>query len=197
MTRSLTFAALVSTFALACGGSGGETARPRSADPLTEEERTVFEDGADFVADPTVLEGRWRENWSRDLDLRVSHADVVSLVTIHTLRTDVDLDRRTTFRLLFRTDRDILGGVDEDVTLRAFEGDPGYSSLAGNEQRVLNQPFVLFLKWGQAEGSEEVVPHWHLSPAADGVVERVEYLAERRRGIQRDRGNSRTVRVTN
>ena len=195
MSRSLSSVVLLSLL-LACGGGAAESARPRSADPLTEEQATVFEDGVDFVADPTVLEGAWRESWTRELDLRVSDANAVALVTVHTLRTDVDLDRRTTFRLLFNVERTLLGSVDPDLTLRVVEGDAGFASLTGNEQRILNQPFVLFLRWAQAPGSEEVVARWHLSPAADGVVDRVEYLAERRRGVQREH-QQRTVRSVN
>ncbi|HJL02539.1 MAG TPA: hypothetical protein RMH85_24860 [Polyangiaceae bacterium LLY-WYZ-15_(1-7)] len=178
---------LALSFALAaCGGSGEEVLL---GSPLTAEERRYFEDGVDFVADPESLEGQWRRDWSQELDQRVRRADVIAYVTIQTVRTDQDLDRRTTMRLFPRAERNLVGELPEDVVLRSREGEMGFGTLEGNEPRLLNQEFVLFLKWDRPEGATEARPAWHLSPQVEQVTSRTEYLIERRREIQvRERG---------
>lgn len=170
----------------ACGGSSEEVVQGA---PLTAEEAGYFENGVDFVADPEALEGQWREDWSRELDQRIRRSDVVAYVEIETLRTDVDLDRRTTYRLFVREEQALLGEVPADLMLRSKQGDRGYGTLGNNEHRLLNGHFVLFLKWELPEGASELVPRWHLSPNVDSVAQRVEYLLERRREVQvRERG---------
>lgn len=178
---------LVLAFVLsACGGSSEEVVQGA---PLTSEEAVFFENGVDFVADPEALEGQWREDWSRELDQRVRRSDVMAYIEVTTLRTDVDLDRRTTYRLFVSAEQELLGEVPEDLMLRSKQGDGGYGTLGNNEHRLLNGKFVLFLKWELPEGASELVPRWHLSPNVDSVSQRVEYLLERRREVQvRERG---------
>ena len=170
----------------ACGGSSEDVVQGA---PLTAEEQVFFENGVDFVADPEALEGQWRQDWSTELDQRIRRSDVVAYVKVSTLRTDVDLDRRTTFRLFVDEERELLGEVPAELMLRSKEGDRGYGTLRNNEQRLLNGRFVLFLKWELPEGASELVPRWHLSPNVEAVAQRVEYLLERRREVQvRERG---------
>ena len=151
----------------------------------------LFDDGVDLIGDPDVLEGRWREDWSRELDERVSAADVVSVVRVVTLRTDTDLERRTTFRLLVEEVDDIIGELPDETALASRQGDGGYVTIEGNERRILDKEFVLFLEWEQAEPGARVRGRWHLSPNTEAVTKRVEYLAERRRGIEREQPNRR------
>jgi len=177
--------------ALACGGASVPD-RPQTAPPLTAEEEQLFEDGVDFVGDPETLEGRWRQDWSRELDQRVRRSDVVARVTVETLRTDTDLDRRVTYRLVVASEETYIGTFPRDLTLSSMEGDSGYGTLAGNDRRILDQDFVLFLKWAGAEG--EVVPRWHHSPASEQVVTRTEWLLDRRRADERpQQGTTRTI----
>ncbi|MBW2463145.1 MAG: hypothetical protein JRH11_15955 [Deltaproteobacteria bacterium] len=179
--------------ALAACGGGTEG---RTIQPFTGEHAEVFEDGVDFVADPDALEGRWREDWSRDLDRRVTWSDGVLLLTIGTIRTDSDLDRQRTYRLIAQVDRVILGEGDEgfsgEIELKVREGEAGFGTVDGNERQLLDQPFVGFVRWHQTDAGE-VVPRWHLSPATTPVVSRVEYLAESRRDVRRERGRTTTV----
>lgn len=179
-------------------GCGSSTAPTRTISPFTAEDARFFEDGVDFVADPEALEGRWREDWSEELDGRIGLADFVGLVTVTTMRTDTDLDRHTTYRLITTVERELLGDSDEEITLTIREGEAGFGTIAGNERRILNQPFIAFLKYYQREGTEGeagVDAHFHLSPATEGVVRRAEYLLERRRGVRRERQGRRTVIV--
>ena len=179
-----TFCFVLSALAAACATSPS-TSAPTTGVPLAEGERALFDDGVDFVGDPSVLEGRWRDDWSRELDERVTRADVVSYIRVHALRTDTDLERRTTYRLLIDEVDDVLGGLPEELALASLEGDGGFATIDGNEDRILDQEFVLFLKWEQREPDAEVRARWHLSPHTEQVTARVEYLAERRRGVAR------------
>ena len=188
--RVVAYTGFAVTLLGACGGSS-EGQRPAHVPALSAEDRALFEDGIDFVADPEVLEGRWRDDWSRELDQRVRRSDIVARVTINTVRTDTDLDRRVTLRLLPEADHTYVGTFPEDLALLSREGEPGFGTVEGNERRILNHPFILFLKWDQPDADQNVVPRWHLSPAEEPVVQRTEYLLERRRGHDRDRGERR------
>src|SRR5690349_7765110 len=88
------------TVLTACGGAQEPVAVVTS--PFTSEHAAVFEDGLDLVRDPRVLEGQWLSSWEDEIDRRVTLSDVVALVTVRTLRTDVDLDQRRTYRLVSR-----------------------------------------------------------------------------------------------
>ena len=166
--------------AFACGGS-----EPILGAPFTPEDQQYFDDGVDLIGDPESLEGRWREDWATELDQRVRRADSIIYVRIRTLRTDVDLDRRTTYRLFPESERALLGSLPEDLVLAAREGDAGYAAIRQNEPRILGNALVLFLKWDRPEGAATATARWHLSPATEQVTSRVEYLLERRRGVER------------
>lgn len=174
----------------ACGGGGTEV----HLTPFTAEQREVFEDGVDFVADPQGLEGRWREDWTRDLDRRVTWADVIAIVTVRTMRTDTDPNQRTTFRLMAEIGRSLLGDAPPDVEMVVRQDSMGFDTVDGNHRQILDTEFIAFLKWYENENGD-VKPHWHLSPSSDPVVSRTEYLIERRRDIPRRRDNVRTTTI--
>ena len=174
----------------ACATSTAVTA-PTTGAPMTAEDRVLFDDGVDFVGDPAVLEGRWRDDWSHELDERVTQADVISYVRVQALRTDMDLERRTTYRLLVDEIESIVGELPEELGLASLQGDGGFTTIEGNEDRILDQELVLFLKWEQPEPGADVRARWHLSPYTEQVTGRVEYLAERRRGVEREQPERR------
>lgn len=190
--RSRTVIALVFATAAWTTACGGPPPAP-TGHPFSADDRRTFEDGVDFVADPTALEGRWRQEWSDDLQARIGAADAVAKVTVHTLRTDVDPGRRTTYRLIVGVDERLLGELPSELTLTSAEDEEGYRTIEGNDRRLLQQPFVLFLKWEQVTPDAEAAPHFHLSPATDAVAQRVAYLLERRRGVEREHPVRRVV----
>jgi hypothetical protein len=178
---------------LALSACGGGTTEVRIS-PFTAEHGEVFEDGLDFVADPEGLEGRWREEWSRDLDRRVTWSDVIAIVTVSTLQTSTDPDQRTTYRLVTQVGRQLLGEVPPEVEMIVREDGTGFTTVADNTRRILDSEFIAFLKWYEpAEGG--VAPHWHLSPSSDPVVSRTEYLIERRHDIPREPEFQRTTTI--
>lgn len=189
------FARSALAFALIALGIGcGGTAEPaRATTPFTADHAEIFEDGVDFIADPTSLEGRWREDWSRDLDRRVSESDLIAKVVIHTIHTDTDLDRVSTYRLVAEVTEELWGGApEEELQLTVREGEAGYGTLEGNDRRVLDQPFVAFIKWYDAPDGT-VRAHWHLAPSTEPVVTRVEYLIENRLRAPEDRADRRVI----
>ncbi|MFW5921418.1 MAG: hypothetical protein ACOCUS_06215 [Polyangiales bacterium] len=173
----------------ACGSSQPEV---RQVTEFTEQDAELFEDGVDLIADPEQLEGRWRKEWSRELDLRVRRAEFVGLVTVHTLRTDIDPERRSTYRLLVEVDKELLGEAPDELTLTVHEGQGGFGTIHGNDRRILNQPFVAFLKWYRTDEGG-IAPHWHLAPAAEPVAERVKWLIEKRHDKEIEEPGSRRV----
>ncbi|MCB9636108.1 MAG: hypothetical protein H6721_28695 [Sandaracinus sp.] len=186
MRTSLVFFLFAS---FACGGP-----EPVLGVPFTAEDARFFDEGVDLVGDPEALEGRWREEWATELDQRVRRADAVVYVRIRTVRTDTDLDRRTTFRLYPEAERAPLGEMPEDLVLSAREGDAGYAAIQQNEARVLGSTLILFLKWERPEGAATPTARWHLSPGTEQVTSRVEYLLERRRGVEREQRSRVIVR---
>jgi len=167
-------------------GCGGSYEPAVVTSPFTEEQAQVFEDGLDYVNDPTALEGRWREDWSRELQSRVSWADFIGVIHIQTLRTDTTPDHEVTYRLIGTVERSLLGEPPaEEVSLVVREGGAGFESVRNNERRVLNQNFVAFIKWYQGD-NEEILPHWHLSPGTEPVLDRTQWLIRHRRAEDSD-----------
>jgi len=189
--RSKTAFALASLLLLAaCGGPAQTVAVVTS--PFTAEHEPVFENGLDLVRDPRVLEGPWLETWEDELARRTGFADVVALVTVRTLRTDVDLDRRRTYRLITHVDDVYFGeNVGEELVFITREGEGGFQTVETNERRLLDTQYIAFLKW--AEDADGIVrARWHFSPATDQVARRVR-SALRSRGPVEDDGTTRRV----
>ena len=85
----------------------------------------------------------------------VRHHDGTGFVEVATW---TDLEQRDTFRLIAHVEQVRLGeGVPEELTLIAREGDPGFGTIHDNEERVLNQRFVGYLRWTRSE-SGALVP---------------------------------------
>ncbi len=161
---------------MGCGGANAPVMVVTG--PFTDAHRRAFDNGLDLIENPTSLEGAWLRDWEEEIDRRVSLSDVVALVRITTLRVDVDLNRRETYRLIAHVERQRHGELPNEIALVSRQADPGYPTIRTNSERILNQSFVLFLKWADEEG--QVIARWHLSPAADRVVRRVNSLVERR-----------------
>lgn len=164
-------------FACGCGGGSGQI---KTSSDFTVEHAEFFEDGVDYVANPDVLEGRWRDDWQRELEKRLEYADFIGVVTVTTLRTDIDPGRRTSYRLMTKVDKRLFGEAPKaGLTLLVRDGQPGYETVDGNQRRILDERFVVFVKWYEND-NELISAHWHLSPASDVIVDRVRELLLRR-----------------
>ncbi|MBN1653045.1 MAG: hypothetical protein JXA30_04645 [Deltaproteobacteria bacterium] len=139
-----------------------------------------FEDGIDYVANPEALEGRWLQEWQRELEKRLEYSDFIGVITVNTLRTDIDPGRRTSYRLLATVDKSLYGNApQEGLSLVVRDGQAGYETVDGNQRRILNEKFVVFVKWYETE-DDSVLAHWHLSPASKTIVQHVQELIDRR-----------------
>ena len=149
----------------ACGG-----AKPAVvAKPLTPDAAKAFDNGIDFVATLEGLEGRWRDDWDRDLQVRVQTADLIAAITVNATRTDTDPSQRVTYRLVAHVDRELLGQDDDkELELPVGPDDLGYTSVQDNITRIADKPYIAYVKQGPAG----LV--WHLAPASNEVVSETE-----------------------
>ena len=182
---------LVVAAALAAAGCGA-SAPPVVVTPMTPESEASFENGADFIADPSLLEGSWLDTWESDIEHRVTLADAIAVVRITTVRHDTDLQHHDTYHLVATVDNVRYGTLDSEVSLSVHEGTGGFGTIAGNDDRLLSPPadhpdhFILFVKWTRGEdGALEA--RWHISPAGTAVVQRVNSLIELRRQDSEER----------
>lgn len=175
--RKIVILLFVATLAHGCGGG---PVQMRTSSEFTDLHAEFFEDGVDYVANPDVLEGRWREEWQREIEKRLEYSDFIGVVTVITLRTDIDPGRKTSFRLMTTVDKRLLGEAPKGgLTLLVRDGQPGYETVAGNQRRILDESFVAFIKWYEDE-NELISAHWHLSPASDVILDRIRELISRR-----------------
>lgn len=161
-------------------GCGGAAPQAVVTSPFEAEDADIFDDGADFVADPTLLEGRWREDWADEFVDRIDKSDVIALVRIVTVRTSVDLNHRTSYHLVPESKQGVWQELPDSVELVVREGAPGYASVDHALERLQRGEYMLFIKW-YTNDVGQVAAHWHLSPGTSPVIARTLYLVERRR----------------
>ncbi len=158
---------------------------------LTPEQAQAFDDGVDFVASVQGLEGRWREDWDRDLQTRVGAASLVALVTVRSLQTDTDPEQRVTHRLVVQVDRALVGKREgKELELAVREQQLGFTSVHENMGRLTDRQYVAYVKAGP-DGTS-----WHLSLASDEVVSETEaVISQLGRGVKQNSGERVIVRT--
>jgi hypothetical protein len=158
--------------ASACAStSAGKPIRPSSA--FTANDAALFEDGVDMIGDPQSLSGRWADDWSSELNDRIARSDLIALLTVNTVRTDVNPQERTTHWLLGEID-DVLKGSagGRELSLATSEDSRGFSSVDRERGNLMHQPLLVLAKWVQ-DPSGEVRARWHLALASPQVVDAV------------------------
>ncbi|MFT3922526.1 MAG: hypothetical protein QM778_08330 [Myxococcales bacterium] len=144
------------------------------AAPLSSADAHLFERGVDFIAKPEGLEGRWRDDWSTELDQRVRDSDLVALISVRTLRTDTAPDQRVTHRIAAHVDRVISGkGPSDELELATDASAAGFASVDQAIQRLSEHKYVAFVKWAPDEHGEPKA-FFHLSPASEEVLTETE-----------------------
>ena len=152
-------------------GCGGGASSTRATEFLPTDD-VLFDEGMDLVDDPVIIEGEWIGHFEQ----RVDRADLIVEVQIESLSSDVDLDRRASYRLNARVRDQIKGKRSDALLLRVSDRQRGYDSIRANEDRLLRDPFVAFVKWQADEITGKVEPRWHLSPASQGVKKKIAQL---------------------
>jgi len=179
MRRALVASSLFVT--VACGGAKPATV----VVPLTPEQTKAFDNGVDFVTTLEGLEGRWRDDWDQDLQVRVATADLIAAVTVRTLLTQTDPSQRPTYRLVAHVDREMVGEEsDKELELSVSDQQLGYLSVRENMERIADKKYVVYLKRDTESGVS-----WHLSPASDQVVSETESkITQLSRAEKKDNG---------
>ena len=156
---------------LVATGCGGSRKHVVVADFRPGDEE-VFDDALDLVASPAIVEGEW----GGDFERRVDRADLIAVVEIETLRSNVNLDRRTTYLLSAGVREALKGRAVRDLVLQVGDHKAGFDTVRANEDRLLRDPFVAFVKWQHGSAPSELRARWHLSPASLGVREKIAFL---------------------
>lgn len=163
---------------------------PVATQPLTVAQAQAFDDGVDFVASLEGLEGRWRDDWDRDLQTRVGDAESIALVTVRTLRTDTDPQQQVTYRLVAQVDRELVGKLGRELELAVRADELGFTSVQENIARITDRQYVAYVITGPNG------PSWHLSPASSEVVTETESkITQLDRGVKQNPGERVIVRT--
>jgi hypothetical protein len=189
--RVLVFCLAVGVLA-GCGGA----AKKANYTPATPEQLRVFEHGVDFVAALEGIEGRWREDWDRELQERVGGADFIGLVLIETLLTETDPEQVVTHRLVGRVTRTLVGDAGKTLELSVREGDVGFPTIHDNVTRIQAREFLAYVKWYRDDVGERAA-HFHLSPNSEPVVSETEKVVGIRKASTGKESEGRTIVYTN
>jgi hypothetical protein len=137
-----------------------------------EADKLLFEDGVDMIGEPDGLSGRWAEDWSTELRDRVQRSDLIAILTVNTLRTEVSPDQRSTHWLVAEVGDVLKGQYDGELGLATMETSIGFSTVERERADMLHKPMVVFAKW-VADDAGVVRAHWHLAPATKNIVSAV------------------------
>ncbi|MDH3625225.1 MAG: hypothetical protein OES69_05305 [Myxococcales bacterium] len=149
-------------------------ARGSSTVPTVEfaaEDEFLFDNSVDLVDKPAIVESEWRGKFER----RVTRADVIAVIKIESLSSDEDR-RGSSYRLTARVIDGLKGRSNRELILRAHDDEPGFQSVRVNEDRLLRDPFVAFVKWKNDAEADQPLPRWHLSPDSPEVRDKVVFF---------------------
>ncbi len=158
--------------AIACWGIGCAAASSTIPAPdFRPSDAPLFDNAVDLVEAPVIVKGEWSGAFER----RVGRADLIAVVRVDSLSSDF-VSRRSSYRLTARVKNRLKGSSPKELLLRVGDDEPGYETVRVNEDRLLEDAFVVFVKWAANPESSERIAHWHLSPGSDAVREKIDYL---------------------
>ena len=158
--------------AIACWGvgcAGGSSNAP--ATDFRPSDASLFDNAVDLVEAPIIVEGEWSGAFER----RVGRADVIAVVHVESLSSDL-VKRRSAYRITVRVEDRFKGSSAKEIVLRVRDDEPGYQSVRVNEDWLLHKPSVVFVKWEADPGSPDLTAHWHVSPDSAAVRDKIEFL---------------------
>ncbi len=158
--------------AIACWGLGCAGASPNvPASAFRPSDAALFDNAVDRVEAPVIVEGEWSGAFER----RVGRADLIAVVRVDSLSSDL-VKRRSAYRLTVRVKEYITGSSTKELVLRVRDDEPGYRSVRVNEDWLLRNSCVAFIKWEADSESPELTAHWHLSPDSPAVRDKIDFF---------------------
>ena len=158
--------------AIACWGVGcaGTSSNTATTDFQSSDD-SLFDNAVDLVEAPVIVEGEWSGAFER----RVGRADLIAVAHVESLSSDL-VKRRSAYRLTVRVEERIKGSSSKELVLRVRDDEPGYQSVRVNEDWILHNSSIAFIKWESRPESPELTAHWHLSPDSAAVRDKIEFL---------------------
>lgn len=193
----LTSLAFIGFALFATPACGPATRNIRPTSPFTAEMGRLFDDSVDYVQNIEALGGHLAEDWGTQIDGLSRGSDLMAVAQIETVLQGQDSQGARIYRLTANM-TDIVRGeapADRHVQLRVSEGQAGFNTVAGKEDRLQRGRYMVFVKW-YTDGAGEVQAHWHLTPYTDELLARVRRTSGveaqqigAERVTRRDRGN--------
>jgi len=171
---------VIAALCVGCASARGAVTAPSPSSPFLESDKPLFEDGVDLIGDPEGLSGRWAEDWTRELRERVQRSDVIALVVVNTLSTDVSPEQSSTHRLVAEVGDVLKGKYAGELALVASQDSLGFDSVDRERSNILKRTMVAFVKWARDDAGL-VRPKWHLSAGSKTIINavRLEIAGER------------------
>lgn len=155
-----------------CASTGGVNGPQQPSSPFLEADKLYFDDGVDLIGEPEGLSGRWADDWNTEMRERVRRSDMIALLTVNTLRTDVSPEQRYTHWLVADVGDVLKGQYDGELGLASSEDSVGFASVERERDAILHKPMVVFAKW-VVDDMGVVRARWHLAPATKSIVSAV------------------------
>jgi|LNFM01.1.fsa_nt_gb hypothetical protein len=158
--------------ALASGCATQQAIRPTS--PFTAEQARYFDDSVDYISDLDNLGGTMADDLRRQLSYLGRNSDLIAIVRLETVAVSQDPDGTQSYRIVASIVETLHGTAPEQgrVQLRTSQGQMGYNTVAGRQERLQTGRWLVFVKW-YTDATNEVRPHWHLYPHSDALVTRM------------------------
>lgn len=153
--------------------SGGASNAGRPTSPFLESDGPLFEDGVDLVGDPSNLSGKWADDYANELRDRVNRSDLIALLTVNTVRSDVSPSDHTTHWLIAQVGDVFKGKFEGELSLASSDDALGFDSVDRERGNILKRPLVVFAKWANDPSTGGVRAHWHLAAGTRDVVDAV------------------------
>jgi hypothetical protein len=133
-----------------------------------------FDDSVDYISDLDSLGGTMAEDLRRQLSFLGRNSDFIGVVQIETVAVSQDPDGTQAYRLVAAVSETLHGTAPENnrVQLRTAQGQTGYNTVSGRQDRLQTGRWLVFVKW-YTDPTDEVRPHWHLYPHSDALVNRM------------------------
>jgi len=157
----------LATLGIGCAGTSSNL----TVTELLPSDEPLFDHAVDLVEEPVVV----RDQWGGTFESRVRRADSIAVVRVTSLSSDT-VRNRSAYRLTAKVKNRLKGSSPREVVLRVQDDQRGYETVRANEDRLLEDPFVAFVKWGADPESDELIAHWHLSPSSDAVRENIDFF---------------------